>query len=183
MRIAVTGTIGSGKSAVCKYLNLKGYDVFDCDEVNRRLLNERANELLYSDFKDCFTNSRLDKKKLSSIVFDCEEERIKLESIMHPEILKELLERKDDPLFAEVPLLFEAGWNIYFDESWLVVCDEDIAYERLLERGVENDEARRRIDVQMSVEQKIIRADRIIYNNGSKEDLYKEIDKLIEGLC
>ena len=183
MRIAITGTIGSGKTVVSEYLRSKGYDVFDCDKTNRDLLNTRAYELLYDAFPDCFDNEVLDKKKLTDKVFSSSRKRKKLESIMHPEILKELERRTDDPLFGEVPLLFEVNWDKYFDTSWLVVTEEEIALKRLLNRGIDETEAKRRIAVQMPVEEKKSRAGQIIYNNGSLEELYAQIDKLLEELC
>lgn len=184
MKIAVTGTIGSGKSAVRQYLEEKGYFVFDCDGTNRELLNKKAYRLLHKQFPECFDEEKkLDKKRLSSIVFNNPEKREILESIMHPEILKAMNKRKDDPLFAEVPLLFEANWDIYFDESWLVVAEDKLIMERLLERGLSESEAKERIAVQMPVEEKMRRASQIIYNNGSLRDLHESIDKLLEKLC
>jgi len=180
MKIAITGTIGSGKTAVSNYLRKLGYDVFDCDEVNRRLLKEKAYELLFNDFSECFIDDKLDKTKLSSIVFEDKEKKDRLESIMHPLIFEELKSRKDNPLFAEVPLLFESGWDEYFDEKILVVCDENTALLRLQKRGISVDEAINRIKNQMSVQEKINKATRIIYNNGSLDELYEAVDSYLE---
>ena len=95
---------------------------------------------------------------------------------MHPLILAQLNERDDDPLFAEVPLLFEAGWEIYFDLNVIVVTDFDLLIERLAERGMTENEAIRRLTAQMDISEKIKRADKIIYNNGSLTDLYRLVD-------
>ncbi|MBQ1483423.1 MAG: dephospho-CoA kinase [Erysipelotrichaceae bacterium] len=186
MRIAISGSIGSGKSMVAAYLREKGYDVFDCDEVNRRLLEKGEEGYLevMKAFPMCFDGGELDKKKLSSLVFNDPKEKEKLESIMHPLILKKLFEREDDPLFAEVPLLFEAGWEKYFDTDLLVVTDEQILVERLVLRGLSREEAHERLRNQMSVAEKIKRADKIIYNNGSLNDLYRSVDDWLEEvLC
>lgn len=184
MKIAVSGSIGSGKSTVAAYIRDKGYDVFDCDEVNRRLLEkgEEGYREAEKAFPMCFDENGLDKRKLSAIVFADEKEKEKLESILHPLILKRLFERKDDPLFAEVPLLFEAGWDKYFDLNLLVVTDEDLLIERLILRGLSKDEAFARLGSQMSVEEKIKRADKIIYNNGSLDDLYRLVDDWLEEI-
>jgi len=183
MKIAITGTIGSGKTEVSKYLRKLGYDVFDCDEVNRELLNTRAYELLHDDFKDCFISGKLNKQLLASIVFYDSQKKAKLESIMHPLILEKLQKRKDNPLFAEVPLLFESGWDKYFDEKLLIVCDYDIALKRLENRGISKEDGKKRIENQMSVEEKINKATRIIYNNGSLDELYTSIDTYLKELC
>lgn len=183
MKVAITGTIGSGKTEVSNYLRTKGYDVFDCDRVNSQLLESRGFELLKNDFCDCFINNKLDKTKLASIIFSNDDKKRKLESIMHPLILKELLKKNDDPLFAEVPLLFESNWDIYFDTNILIVSDEDIAIKRLINRGVDMQDAKKRIASQMSIQEKIKKASIIIYNNGSLEELYAKIDKFLDDIC
>ena len=184
MRIAVSGSIGSGKSEACRYLKRLGYDVFDCDEENRKLLekDEKGYLKVKEVFPECFDENGLNKKKLSSVVFNDEKQKEKLEDIMHPLILERLMERKDDPLFAEVPLLFEAGWDVYFDHNILVVSDLDLLLVRLEARGLSRDEALERLNVQMPVTEKIKRADKIIYNNGSLEELYHLIDQCLSEI-
>lgn len=175
MKIAITGTIGSGKSTVAAYLRDKGYFVFDCDEVNRELLNS---DILIDYFPECYDDGLLDKKKLANIVFNDEKKRLLLESIMHPLILESMKKEsgKHDPFFAEVPLLFEVNWDKYFDEVLLVVVDEDIALRRLLDRGLSIEESKQRIKNQMSIKEKIERSDVIIYNDSSLFSLHKKID-------
>ena len=183
MKVAITGTIGSGKTEVANYLRKIGYDVFDCDEINKELLNNNAFELLKKDFPECFINEKLNKEKLSEIVFSNNNRKQVLENIMHPLILEKLLERKDDPLFAEVPLLFETGWDNYFDEKLLIVCDEDIALQRLKNRGISLLDGQKRVNNQMPVQEKIKKATRIIYNNGSLDELYSAIDSYLKSIC
>ncbi len=186
MKIAISGSIGSGKSMACEYLRSKGFDVFDCDRENSILLQkgQEGYKQVKEAFPEAFADNELDKKILSDLVFSDDKKRKKLEEIMHPLILKKMMERKDDPLFAEVPLLFESGWEKYFDRNLLIVVDEKIAIERLIERGLDKKEAKRRLKAQMSVVEKIKRADKIIYNNDSLSDLYRQIDEwLKEILC
>ena len=185
-KIAITGTIGSGKTMVSEYLISKGYDVFNCDLENAKLLlpNNAGYLKVKEVFPDCFINDELDKAKLAAIVFNDENEKKKLEDIMHPLILAELFKRADDPLFAEVPLLFEVNWDQYFNHNLLVISEEDIIRERLLAKGYLDSEIDERLKNQMAVSEKIKRADKIIYNNGSLSDLYQEIDNwLLEILC
>lgn len=182
MKIAITGTIGSGKSEVSKYLNNLGYDVFDCDKQNKDILDKYGYNLLSYHFPDCFDNKMLNKKKLADTVFNNKENKTILEAIMHPLILGRLIGRNDELLFAEVPLLFEANWQDYFDESLLIICDKQIALNRLINRGLSLMDADRRIASQMPVEEKIKKASRIIYNNGSLKQLHQEIDKYLKEL-
>ncbi len=182
MKIAVSGSIGSGKSEACNYLRSIGYDVFDCDAVNARLL-EKGNEgylEVRKHFPECFEEDELNKKKLSALVFSDDQKRKELEGIMHPLILNKLNARKDDPLFAEVPLLFESGWDAYFDHNILICSDEKILIRRLIERGLKEEEIKARLSAQMSVEEKKKRADILISNNGSLEDLYRAIDECLK---
>ena len=183
-KIAITGTIGSGKTMVSEYLISKGYDVFNCDLENAKLLlpNNAGYLKVKEVFPDCFINDELDKAKLAAIVFNDENEKKKLEDIMHPLILAELFKRADNPLFAEVPLLFECDWDRYFDMNVLVVSDRDIIIDRLLHRGLTMKDIEGRMAAQMSVEEKINRADKIIYNNGSLNDMYDNIDYLLSEI-
>ena len=183
-RIAITGSIGSGKSVACEYLRSKGYDVFDCDAENAELLKkgEEGYNAIKEVFPECIIDGKLDKKVLSEIVFNDEEKKKILEMIMHPLILNRLNERKDFPLFAEVPLLFEVDWDNYFDTNLLIVTDLDIVVDRLIERGMSKQDILTRLENQMPIEEKIKRADKIIYNNGSLAMLYSFIDEWLDSI-
>lgn len=184
MRVAITGTIGSGKSEMSNYLRNKyNLFVFDCDKTNSELLKNNP-LILKKDFSDCFDGKTLNKYKLASVVFNDIEKRKRLESIMHPLILDEMSKKTKvyDPFFAEVPLLFESGWDKYFDLNVLVVCDEDIALKRLSERGLSEKESRERIKNQMSISDKMAKSDVIIYNNSNLASFYKKIDDWISNV-
>ncbi len=185
-RIAITGTIGSGKSEVSRYLREKGYPIFDCDEENRILLQKDnvGYEAVKEAFPECVKDGELDKRILSSLVFTEPNKKKQLEQIMHPLILERLKQRKEEFLFAEVPLLFEAGWNRYFDQNLLVVTNQQVLLERLKKRGMSKAEALRRLKKQMPVLEKKKRADKIIYNNGSLQELHDSLEEwLKEILC
>ncbi|MBQ6560172.1 MAG: DNA-formamidopyrimidine glycosylase [Erysipelotrichaceae bacterium] len=183
-RIAITGSIGSGKSEVSRYLREKGYTVFDCDEENRNLL-EKGNagyEAVKKTFPECINNGELDKKALSSLVFNDASRKKELEDIMHPLILERLNEHKEELLFAEVPLLFEARWDRYFDQNLLIVTNQKILLERLKNRSMSKSEALRRLKKQMSVSEKKKRADKIIYNNGSLQELHSSLEEWLQEI-
>lgn len=182
-KIAISGTIGSGKSTVLNYLKSKGYFVFSCDEYNAFLLNKGQEGYIkiQEQFPEAFIKGELDKKALSKIVFNNPLQKERLESIMHPLIIAEMLRLRDlyEIYFAEVPLLFENNLEKYFDLSLLIVTDEQKALERLQKRGLDHDDAKQRILNQMPQEIKMKRADEIIYNNGSLADLYNQVDTVI----
>lgn len=185
MKIAITGTIGSGKTEVSNYIRSKGYYVFDADKTNSILLNK--GNLGYLEvkkhFPEVFDGDDLNKARLASIVFSDSNKKRELESIMHPLILDEMNKEssKYDIFFAEIPLLFEVNWDSYFDISILVVSDDDVVIDRLVKyRGLTVQNAKMRIANQMSVREKIKRADEIIYNNSDLTDLYKKIDDILD---
>lgn len=184
--IAITGSMASGKSTVMKYLKDKGKEVADCDKINAFLL-EKGNDgylQVVSHFgNDLLVNGDIDKKKLADLVFSDRNKREQLEAIMHPLILEEIrkLQKQHDELYVEVPLLFETGWEAYFDENWLVVSDLKELYQRCFEkRGMRDDLISERLHAQMPIEEKIKKANIVIENNASLDELYKKIDGLLE---
>lgn len=184
MAIGITGTIGSGKSTVTKYLSDKGYKIFSCDEYNKELLLEgsKAYPKIKKAFPEAFIDDVLDKKILADIIFNDVEKKEILENILHPLIIKKMKQeiKKNALIFCEVPLLFEADLDELFENILLVICDEEIALKRLKKRGLSLKDSEARIANQMDVETKVSRADYLIYNNGSLKDLYKNIDKWLK---
>ena len=182
MRVAISGTIGSGKSTVSAYLRDKGYVVFDCDKTNSKLLEpgQKGYDALVKAFSLKILNEEgiIDRKKLASIVFSDDCALNTLNSIMHPLIKEEMLKEmiRNDLFIAEVPLLFETDFYQLFDYKLLIVADYEIALERLLKRGLSRDDAISRIRHQMSVKEKISMSDYIIENNHGLDELYRRID-------
>lgn len=189
--IAITGIIGSGKSTVSDVLRMRGYLVLDCDQGSRECIKKGS--LGYQQMIQTFSEAildeeqNIDRKKVAKIVFSNHEKRKQLESIQHPLILewvqKQCTASTDALLFVEVPLLFESGWESYFDESWVVVADENIVVQRLKKgRNMGDDDIKRRLDTQMKSEIKIKKADKVIVNNGSLIELNQQIDNLLSGV-
>ena len=117
-KFAITGGIGSGKSTVCQMLREKGFQVFSCDEIYRELRGERAYlDKIAELFPDCVDEKGLDAPALSACVFSDEVALERLNSVSHPLIMERLMARMNElPLsFAEVPLLFEGGFEPLFD--------------------------------------------------------------------
>ena len=181
MKIGITGTIGSGKTTVCDYLRSLGFYVFDCDKCNKELLQKGNKGYLgvLKLFPEVFDGQELNKQKLADIIFNDKNKKTSLEALLHPLIIEELQNEstKVDPFFAEVPLLFEANLEYLFDHTLLIVCDEDVAIKRLQERNIDYSEAKRRINNQMDVSNKMKRASEIIYNNSTLSSLENEVDK------
>lgn len=185
-KIAITGTIASGKTSASIYLRSLGYYVFDCDEYNKYLLekNNRGYLKVKEVWPSVIKDEEIDKKALSDIVFNSQKDKKKLEDIMHPLIKEELLRQANihDLFFAEVPLLFETDFYKLFDSNWLVYADFETCIKRLLEKGYTEKEAIERLNSQMSIDQKLKMADEILYNNKDFSYLNRQIDGLLKDV-
>ena len=108
------------------------------------------------------------------------------EKILHPLIQKRIMQilndlKKERIVVVEVPLLFEVHWESFFDEVWVVACEEQVLLERLVKyRHVDKEEAKIRLSHQLSQDEKIKRGDVILWNNGNKNDLYQKICAILE---
>lgn len=191
-KIAVTGGIGSGKSTVLRYLKELGYSVFSCDEIYREIIDEpNYIQKVAQTFPSCVVENKIDKKRLSQIIFQEEEKREKLNAIAHPIImqrLNECMEKCATPLvFAEVPLLFEGNYQSCFDGVIVVMRREEQRIEALQKRDrADKEQIQKRMLAQFdyaSKEAQIQFADChafLIENNGTEEELKNKIKKLIE---
>jgi len=128
-------------------------------------------------------NGELDRQKLADIVFVDEQQRQKLNSILHPLIGRETAQRMAAApggrhVILAVPLLFESGFEKFVDRVWTVAADENLLVERITSRdNVSREQALQRIHSQMPQQQKIERANVVIYNNGSIEDTRRQVRK------
>ena len=187
--IAITGSMGSGKSKVSELLSLQ-YPVIDCDRINALLLqkgNAGYEQLIKKSYIQLLEDGQIDKVAMARCMFTDSQIKEEVEHILHPLIfarIDEWVQEQGKPcVFVEVPLLFEIQAQSHFDAVWCVVCDESIALERLQTyRHVSQEEAKRRLNTQMSVEEKKAKSDTILYNNGSIEDLEKQIQVELERL-
>lgn len=189
IKFALCGNIASGKSTVQKFLEGHGYKVLDTDKVAHELLTVE-NTLLFNAFKDfdAFENGEFSREKLGKLVFTNKEIKQKLENILHPQIrekIKEFFEQNQNEkyLFVGIPLLFEANMTDLFDKIIFVYTNDDIRLKRLLLRNNYSlDYAKARINSQMRQEEKAQKSDYVINNNGSIEELYKNLFKLLEQI-
>ncbi len=185
--IAITGTIGSGKSKVSSILSKK-YPVIDCDKINAKLLQkgeEGYNCLIQLPWIELDEKGEIDKKKMASKIFLNQNLKNDVENILHPLIFKKIEEwikkQNSDLIFVEVPLLFEIQAQDRFDEVWCIVCDLDKALYRLQTyRNFTKEDAEARIHNQLDVDYKKKYSDVVIENNESIEELEKEIEKILK---
>lgn len=189
MHIAITGSIGSGKSEVASILRELGYTVLSADAVvdtlyQSDLVKSQLVKILGSSALTCMND--VDKAYVSFRIFNDSSQRKKIEALIHPLVYQTLSEDaqrlKAKLVFSEVPLLFESEGQAHFDGSLLISCDESLALERLEKRGLSQVEALRRLRTQMPLSQKRALATYEIENNTSQEALREKVIQYLHSL-
>ena len=188
--VALTGGIGSGKSLAGEYFSQLGAIVVDSDQLARDVIERGTpgfDEVLTRFGDDILTNGEIDRKKLGSIVFSNPGLLAELEAITHPRIqaaFAEVVESagESDIVINQIPLLVETGGVDRFDRVVVILSDLENRVKRLQARGLTLQEINRRIDAQVSDEERVEVADFIIENNGSAEDLLREVEETFNEL-
>ena len=189
--IGLTGGIACGKSTVSTELRAHGAAIIDADALAHEL--SQPHQPLYNAYVERFgreivtADGTLDRAAIARRVFADPAVRAEVDAIAHPLIRMAAEERlraaRDENKRAavlDVPLLFEAGWDALADETWVVALPREEQLARLLARDTSMDEgeARARIAAQMPLAEKCARADVIIDNSGTKEEIREYIGKL-----
>jgi len=190
----LTGGIGSGKSTVAALLRERGVEVVDADALAREAVAKGSAGLaqVVEAFGEEVLDARgdLDRKRLGALVFDDAEDRRRLNAITHP-IVRLLsqqryaeLDRQGVELAAyDVPLLFEVGLDHVMRPVVVVHASEATQVERVVRRdGLSEDEARARIRAQLPLAEKRARADYVIENDGTPEQLVAQVDAVLARL-
>ena len=191
--IGITGGISSGKSTVTEFLRQQGYQVIDADQVVHELQEpgERLYQALLSAFGPAILqeNGRLDRLKLGAMIFG-NPQLLEQSSQIQNQIIREelagrrdLLAEKEDIFFMDLPLLFELGYETWFDQVWLVDVTEETQLSRLMARNdLSQEEAEKRIAAQLSLQEKRNRADVLIDNNGPLELTQEQLREALQKL-
>jgi len=181
--------VATGKSAVAAMLKKYFKYVIDADEVARRIVEK--GKPAYKKIIKAFGPSllakdgSLDRKKLAGSVFKNKKKKKLLEKITHPLIISIMkntiagLKRKNKIIIFEAPLLFEAKMEKMADIILVVASSQKKQIERFTEKGYSKKDALLRIKAQLPLEQKIKKADIVIYNNGSLQELKKNVKNLV----
>lgn len=188
--VALTGGIGSGKSLAGQYFADLGAIVVDSDQLSRDVIERGTpgfDEVLLRFGDDILSNGEIDRKKLGAIVFADEAARLDLEEIIHPLVrsaFEEIVESAEegDIVINEIPLLVETSGADRFDRVISVISQLGNRKERLKLRGLPSYEIDRRIAAQASDEERIEISDYIIENDGSEDDLLREVEATFEEL-
>lgn len=192
VKLGVTGGIGSGKSYVSSSLRLRGIPVFDSDSEAKKLMLE--DRVIVSSLKDLLGNDvyiagNLNKPLLASYIFSSPENALKVNSIVHPRVKQTFLKWADECFMRgcnvvaiESAILFEAGFDDIVDRVVMINAPLEIRISRVMLRdNVTRDKVMERINSQMPDEEKMLKSDFIIMNDGIMP-LDVQIDKLISSL-
>ena len=190
MIIGLTGGIASGKSTVSKYLAEKGFKVYDADKIAKDISEKKSVQeeiILTFGNKILDENRNIDRKKLKEIVFEDKEKLKQLNAIIHPKVIdfyKELKKQNTDEIIIfDVPLLFESGIDKFCDKILVVISDYEIQLNRIVERDkIDRELAEKIIKSQLSNEERIKKADVVIENNSSLEDLFEKVERFCETI-
>ena len=184
--IGLTGGIGCGKSAALKAFSLLNCNILDADEMCHDLYNESDGVIVRAIVKrwgkEVIKSDIVDRQKIAKIIFNDEKERKWLNQLIHPLIFEKaykLCRNSKNLLIFDVPLLFEAGWEQYFTKTIAVWTTPNLQYKRLKQRNWTDQEIRSRIDAQMSVDEKLKKADFGIINVGNLEFLFKQCKNIL----
>ena len=189
--IGITGGISTGKSTFCDCLReiLPAAKFFDADLAARSLaeLPEVKKEILSQFGSGVFSaTGDLNRAKLRAIVFGDATKRRALEQILHPRIRRQWMAQAErhrnspDLFFADIPLLYETGGETLCERVVVVACSHKVQLDRLAQRKfLKGSEAEQMINSQMALEEKIKRADHVVWNNGERATLMEQARKLV----
>lgn len=185
--IGLTGGIATGKSTVSEQLKKYGIPIIDADVIAREVVEpgKPAYRQVVTEFGTSVPDllnedGQLNRPALGRAVFNSTENRTKLNKIVHPAVRKEIVRqilsnwlRRTPVVVLDVPLLFETKLSMLCDKTVVVVCSKEIQFHRLMQRNsfLSEDDARARIAAQMPLDEKRKRANIVIENNGTQNDL------------
>ena len=189
--IGITGGISSGKSTVTNFLRQRGFQVVDADALVHQLQapGGRLYNILVEHFGNqvVLKNGQLNRPLLASLIFSNTEEQEWSKETQGQVILEELaalknqLAQTEAIFFMDIPLLFEQGYESWFDEVWLIYLDRETQIERLMNRDkLSLEAAESRLASQWSLDKKKKLATHIIDNSGSLDQLLSQIIFLLE---
>lgn len=190
--VGLTGGIGSGKTTVARLLAERGAVVVDADDLARGAVDpgtrgyERVRETFGEEI--LAPDGSVDREALASVVFSDAEKRKLLESIIHPEVFAQLQEvvaahtETDAVVVFDAALLVETGFDHACDLVVVVSAPVEAQVERLRDRGMEPEEARRRIAAQTAPEVRDAHADILLPNAGDLDELARRVEGLWDHL-
>ena len=190
--VALTGGIGTGKSTSSALFKLYGFRVIDADKIAHTVLDASHSEIANIFGKEYIdSENRVIRSKLGKLIFSNREAKARLEKLLHPKIFREIekesekLDKFQFPYLIDIPLFFETA-NYPIEKSIVVYAPKEQQIERIMKRNnFTREEAIKRIEAQMDIEEKKRLATYLIDNSRDLPHLQTEVErvaKLLEGL-
>ena len=192
-KVAVTGGLASGKTTVCRILKDLGAYVVSADTIVHRLLtpdSEVGQQVIELLGNGIVVDGTIDRSRIARQVFNHPGKLKRLEEILHPLVLKTIkreyelaVEDKSALFVVEIPLLYEVGWEPYFDEVITTYASDELCWQRFRAKtGYSREEFDSRMRRQMSPSAKGKKSRLIIRNEGTQEELRDQVNKLYQEL-
>ena len=191
VKVGLTGGIGSGKTTVSNFLLEYGIPVYNSDSLGKKLMNtnlELINDIVNIFGESVYNNGILNTNLLSSIVFSDAEKIKQLNNLVHPKVAEDFKQwiRKNNNqpiLVKEAAILIESGAYLDMDKIILVISKKSNRINRVSKRDNSDLESiEKRINFQLTDDEKIKYADYIIENNSSLDDLKNEVLRVINEI-
>ena len=193
-RIGLTGGIATGKSYVASKIKDAGVPMVDADVLSREVVAPGTPGLAAVRRRfgpDAVRrDGTMDRVRIAQIVFKDKRARLDLEAIIHPAVQKAIdeffatLPKRTPFAVADIPLLFETGRDNQFNAVVVVACPRELQLQRLMERNkLSKEDAERRLNSQLPIDQKVKKATYVIRTDGSFEDTDKQVAELIKKLA
>lgn len=190
LKVALTGGIGSGKSAAGDFFEDLGAVVVDADQLARDVIDrgtEGFDELVVTFGDDIFSNGILDRTKLGQIVFSDAQARKKLEEIIHPRVqaaFNEIVESSPQGavIVYQIPILVETAGKDRFDYVITVEATLENRIARLKERGMKGYEIEARMKIQATDAERAEIADAVFNNDGDSDQLLRQVENVYEDV-
>jgi dephospho-CoA kinase len=188
--VALTGGIGSGKSTVGQIFAQLGATVIDSDQLARDVIERGSigfNEVVAKFGDEILKNGEIDRQILASLIFKDPAKRSELEQITHPLIRKAFAKvvssaLPDSIVINQIPLLVESNHDYKFDHIITVSASESIRSERLIKRGLTNEQIKQRMQAQATDQMREDIADSVIVNEKSEQEVTDQVEKIWEQL-
>lgn len=188
--VALTGGIGSGKSTVGQIFAHLGAIVIDSDQLARDVIERGSigfNEVVTKFGDEILKNGEIDRQILASLVFKDPTKRAELEQITHPLIRTAFAKvvssaSPDSIVINQIPLLVESNHDYKFDHIITVSASESIRTERLIKRGLTNEQIKQRMQAQATDQMREGIADSVIVNEKSEQEITDQVEKIWEQL-
>ena len=195
LRVGLTGGIATGKSTVCRWLAEDGFRVIDADRVAHDLI--RKGQPCFDPVVAAFgtpildASGEIDRNKLGEVVFQDPARLRRLNALVHPEVIRQILEQLDQletshslsKVVVDASLMIESGFHKQFKHLIVVSCGADQQVERLMQRNrLSRAQALQRIGLQWPLQAKLPLATVVIDNSGTLQQTRHQVDRLLETL-